>query len=92
MTPTMIRGAAGWAIITLVMSDQPSSYPVDARGFVQQCAWCSLVADERGRYVLPAPGLLQGWSVTHGCCDSCRRRLEAAMERRRQARCTLASC
>ena len=44
-------------------------YPVDAAGFVRQCAWCRRVADEHGRYRLIARVLIKG--ASHGCCEAC---------------------
>ena len=46
-----------------------TSYPLDAHGFVRQCAWCRRVADRAGRYRLAAPGLIPG--ASHGCCRGC---------------------
>jgi hypothetical protein len=46
-----------------------SSYPVDANGFVRQCAWCRRIADANGRYRLAAATLIQG--ASHGCCEAC---------------------
>jgi hypothetical protein len=48
------------------------SYPLDAHGFVRQCAWCRRVADGAGRYRLAAPALIPG--ASHGCCGGCARR------------------
>jgi hypothetical protein len=45
------------------------NYPVDAHGFVRQCAWCRRVADADGNYRLVAQTLLQG--ASHGCCEAC---------------------
>jgi hypothetical protein len=45
------------------------SFPVDANGFVRQCAWCRRVADRAGRYRLVATALIQG--ASHGCCQAC---------------------
>jgi hypothetical protein len=45
------------------------SYPLDANGFVRQCAWCRRVADGAGRYRYPATVLLSG--ASHGCCRGC---------------------
>jgi hypothetical protein len=47
----------------------PNGYPVDAHGFVRQCAWCRRVADEGGRNRLVSATLLPG--ASHGCCDAC---------------------
>jgi len=44
-------------------------YPVDANGFVRQCAWCRRIADADGRYRLTAPALIHG--ASHGCCEAC---------------------
>jgi hypothetical protein len=45
------------------------SYPLDAHGFVRQCAWCRRVADRAGRYRLAATTLIAG--ASHGCCRAC---------------------
>ena len=45
------------------------AYPLDAHGFVRQCAWCRRVADTAGRYRILAPALIQG--ASHGCCRGC---------------------
>jgi hypothetical protein len=50
-------------------SDSDQTYPVDANGFVRQCAWCRRVADEDGRYRLVVATLIQG--ASHGCCEAC---------------------
>jgi hypothetical protein len=47
----------------------PNGYPVDAHGFVRQCAWCRRIADAEGRYRLAAATLIQG--ASHGCCEAC---------------------
>jgi hypothetical protein len=44
-------------------------YPVDAHGFVRQCAWCRRIADAEGRYRLVEASLLRG--ASHGCCEAC---------------------
>jgi hypothetical protein len=44
-------------------------YPVDANGFVRQCAWCRRIADAEGRYRLISATLLRG--ASHGCCEAC---------------------
>jgi hypothetical protein len=44
-------------------------YPVDANGFVRQCAWCRRIADAEGRYRLVAATLIHG--ASHGCCEAC---------------------
>lgn len=44
-------------------------YPVDANGFVRQCAWCRRIADAEGRYRLVAAKLIYG--ASHGCCEAC---------------------
>jgi hypothetical protein len=49
------------------------SYPLDAHGFVRQCAWCRRVADGAGRYRFPALSLLP--EASHGCCRGCETRL-----------------
>jgi len=54
------------------MSAAPNSherYPVDANGFVRQCAWCRRIADADGRYLLTAERLVNG--ASHGCCEAC---------------------
>lgn len=48
--------------------DAPS-YPVDAHGFVRQCAWCRRIADHLGRYRLVSATLVPG--ASHGCCEAC---------------------
>jgi hypothetical protein len=45
------------------------TYPLDANGFVRQCAWCRRVADGAGRYRYPAAALIAG--ASHGCCRGC---------------------
>lgn len=49
--------------------DTTPVFPVDANGFVRQCAWCRRVADAEGRYRLEASGIIQG--ASHGCCEAC---------------------
>jgi hypothetical protein len=44
-------------------------YPVDANGFVRQCAWCRRIADAEGRYRLVVATLIHG--ASHGCCEAC---------------------
>ncbi len=47
----------------------PDGYPLDANGFVRQCAWCRRVADDEGRYRLVAAALIHG--ASHDCCEAC---------------------
>ncbi len=47
----------------------PESYPVDANGFVRQCAWCRRIADADGQYRLADAVLVHG--ASHGCCEAC---------------------
>ena len=44
-------------------------FPVDANGFVRQCAWCRRVADSDGRYRVVVEALIKG--ASHGCCEAC---------------------
>jgi hypothetical protein len=48
------------------------AYPLDAHGFVRQCAWCCRVADRAGRYRLAAEAIIPG--ASHGCCRGCANR------------------
>jgi hypothetical protein len=50
-------------------ADHDEQYPVDAHGFVRQCAWCRRVADAEGHYRLTADTLIHG--ASHGCCEAC---------------------
>jgi hypothetical protein len=47
----------------------PKTYPLDAHGFVRQCAWCRRVADTAGRYRILSDVLISG--ASHGCCGGC---------------------
>jgi hypothetical protein len=58
------------------------SYPLDAHGFVRQCAWCRRVADAAGRYRLLATSLIAG--ASHGCCRGCAARFLSTRATRAQ--------
>jgi hypothetical protein len=49
-------------------SDSPD-YPVDANGFVRQCAWCRRIVDADGQYRLVSATLID--NASHGCCAAC---------------------
>jgi hypothetical protein len=44
-------------------------FPVDAHGFVRQCAWCRRVADGSGHYRIVSAAIVRG--ASHGCCEAC---------------------
>jgi hypothetical protein len=48
--------------------DSPE-YPVDANGFVRQCAWCRRIVDAAGNYRLVSANLIP--DASHGCCAAC---------------------
>ncbi len=52
-----------------IPADSAERYPVDANGFVRQCAWCRRIADADGLYRLVSTALVQG--ASHGCCEAC---------------------
>lgn len=52
-----------------IPADSDERYPVDANGFVRQCAWCRRIADADGHYRLTVTVLVQG--ASHGCCEAC---------------------
>ena len=59
-------------IVELHMSSpapNPDVYPLDANGFIRQCAWCRRVADAEGRYRIASAVLVHG--ASHGCCEAC---------------------
>ena len=54
---------------TALGSASEGGFPVDANGFVRQCAWCRRVADFEGHYRIVVTALLNG--ASHGCCEAC---------------------